>query len=182
MTTVPTPPRAVTIFGREPAALLGLLEAVLAVLVVFPLGAQMHVDAGAIVVIMAFVSAAIGVYSAIATKDTLLGVVVGLVKAGVGLGAYYGLELRDEQNVAVVALTAVLVGFFQRTQTSPMEYSGRHRPAIDGYLETYNAPGWGSTVPGTTLPGLPPTAYAADSTQLPSDPLDAPSQDYGRRP
>lgn len=114
--TPTTPSRAVTIFGREPAAWVGLIEGILAVLVAFALGVSQDTFGP----ILAVVSAAAGAYTAWATKDTMLGVIVGLVKAIVGLTAVYGLALSDEQVGAVIALTAVVVGFFQRTQTSPV--------------------------------------------------------------
>lgn len=118
MTTQTTPvraPRAATIFGREPAALVGLIEAVLAVLLAFGLGITQDTFGP----ILALVTALAGVYTAWATQDTLLGVIVGLVKAVLVLAAVYGLTLSDAQTGALIALTTVVVGFFQRTQTSP---------------------------------------------------------------
>lgn len=115
-TAVLDPPRAVTIFGREPAAWVGLIEAILAVLVAFALGISQETFGP----ILAVVSAAAGVYTAWATKDTMLGVIVGLAKAVIGLTAVCGLTLTDQQVAGVIALTAVTVGFFQRTQTSPV--------------------------------------------------------------
>lgn len=112
-------PKAQTIFGREPAAFLGLIEAALAVLVAFSLGVT-NESAG---LLTAFVSLAIGAYSAWATKDTTLGVWTGLAKAFLALVAYYGanfgLNLTDTQTVALVTLVPIIVGAFQRTQTSP---------------------------------------------------------------
>lgn len=108
--------KAATIFGREPAAWVGLIEATLALAVAFAFG----VDQTTFGPIMAVVSAAAGVYTAWATRDTMLGVILGLVKAVVGLTAVYGLALADNQVGAIMAITAVLVGFFQRTQTTPV--------------------------------------------------------------
>ncbi|WP_076260900.1 hypothetical protein [Intrasporangium flavum] len=110
------PPKAITIFGREPAAWLGLIEAVLGVALAFGLGISQDTFGP----IMAVVSAMVGVYSAWATKDTMLGVIVGLVKALVTLVAVYGLTLSDSQVGAVLAVTAVVVAFVQRSQTSPV--------------------------------------------------------------
>lgn len=110
------PPRAQTIFGREPAAWVGLIEAVLGVLLAFALGISQETFGP----IMAVVSAAAGIYTAWATRDTMLGVIVGLVKALVTLVAVYGLTLTDQQVGAVLAVTAVVVAFVQRDRTSPI--------------------------------------------------------------
>ena len=104
------------IFGREPAALAGLIEAVLATLLAFNM---LHLTGETVAAIMAVVTASIGVYVAAVTRDTLLGVVILLVKALIGLGAAYGFELGPDKTAAVIALTTVVLGFFQRTQTTP---------------------------------------------------------------
>jgi hypothetical protein len=114
------PQRALTIFGREPAAWLGLIEAALALFVAFPIAQRAGIDSTFVVLFMAVVSAAFGVYTAFATKDQALGYIVGLVKAGIALAAYFRLELSPEQTALVVAFVAVAVGFFQRSQTSPV--------------------------------------------------------------
>lgn len=106
------------VFGREPAALVGVVEAALALLVVFGLGLTEDVALG----IVAVVQAALGVYLAYVTKDTLLGVAVGLAKACLTLAVLLGLSLTTAQSAAVVAFVAVLVGFFQRTQTYPLAH------------------------------------------------------------
>lgn len=106
----------VLILGREPAAFVGLIEAVLATLMAFAIGISQDTFGP----IMAVVTAAFGVYTAWATKDTLLGVVVGFVKAVLVLAAVYGLTLTDAQTGAVTALVTVVLGFYQRTQTSPI--------------------------------------------------------------
>lgn len=114
------PSKAITIFGREPAVILGFVEAFLAAFVVFPLGARLGLDGGFVVAFMAALSAAVGVYVAIATRDRLLGYAVGLLKALVALGAYFKFELTAEQTAMLVSLLAAAVGLYQRTQTSPV--------------------------------------------------------------
>ncbi|WP_191564708.1 hypothetical protein [Janibacter melonis] len=109
-------PRAATILGREPAAWVGLIEATIALLVVFALG----VTTESAVLIMAAVSAAAGIYTAWATKDTALGAILGLAKAVISLTAYYGLQLTPEQQGALMAIIPVVFGLFQRTQTAPV--------------------------------------------------------------
>lgn len=104
------------IFGREPAALVGVLEGVLALLLSFGLFDLTQDRVGAIV---AAVAALFGLLTAYLTKDTLLGVAVGLAKALLVLGATYGLHVSTEQNGAILAVITVLIGFWQRGQTSP---------------------------------------------------------------
>lgn len=149
--TVVDPPKAITIFGREPAAWLGLLEALIATLVVFRLGITFEAS----VLLMAFVSAAIGAYSAWATKDTMLGVIVGLVKSGIGLWSYYGLQLDEQQVAAIVTVSAVLVGFYQRTQTSPVA------APVDPSPE--------QVVPVDPPPSDTPFANVGDGVEVPAD-------------
>lgn len=112
--------KAPTIFGREPAAWVGLIEALVAVLVLLPVASALGINQQWAVLFMAVVSAAAGVFTAVATRDTALGAITGLVKAGIGLFAYYGLDASSEQQATILAATAVVVGFFQRTQTTPV--------------------------------------------------------------
>ena len=108
-------PRALTIFGREPAAWVGLIEAMLVILLAFGVGVTQDTFGP----ILAVVVAAFGVYTAWATKDTALGAIVGLVKSSLVLATVYGLTLTDGQTAALITATTVAVSFFQRTQTSP---------------------------------------------------------------
>jgi hypothetical protein len=114
-------PKGRAIFGREPSAWVGLIEALLALLVMFPLVSQTGLTQEWATIVLAVVSAGAGVYTAWATRDTLLGAILGLVKATVALVAFYGLELSTDQQGALLAAVAVLVGFFQRTQTTPVD-------------------------------------------------------------
>ena len=115
MSTPVTGAKRWLILGREPVAVIGLVEAALAVLVAFRLG----VGAEHAALILAVVSAALGVAGAVLTRDSLLGVVVGLAKAVIALAVGYGLTLSPEQTGAVIALVALVVSFWQRTQTTP---------------------------------------------------------------
>lgn len=127
-----------TIFGREPAAWLGLIEMVLTLLMAFSFG----VDQTTFGPIMAVVTAVFGVYTAWVTKDTLLGVIVGLAKSGFVLMAVYGFTFTDAQTGAVIGVITVVVGFFNRTQTSPV-------------LENPGVPPGVTPVAPTTEPALP---------------------------
>lgn len=104
------------IFGREPAAFAGLVQGVLALLLSLHMFGLTNENVG---LIMACFTAAMGVYTAWSTRDTMLGVIVGLVNATAALAVGYGAELSVETTSAAIAITTVLVGFFQRTQTSP---------------------------------------------------------------
>lgn len=116
MVTSSTAPRAIRIFGREPAAWVGLIEGALALMLAFGLG----IEQATFGPIMAVVVAAGGAYSAWATRDTMLGAVLGLAKSLLVLLAVYGLTLTDQQTAAILGLVSLLVGFWQRTQTSPV--------------------------------------------------------------
>ena len=104
------------IFGREPAAWVGLIEAVLMTLLAFGIGVGQDTFGP----IMGVVVAAFGVFTAWATRDTMLGVIVGLAKSVMVLAAVYGLTLSDEQTGALIAVVTMVVSFYQRTQTSPV--------------------------------------------------------------
>jgi hypothetical protein len=107
----------VQLFGREPAAWVGLIEGTLA----FVVGAKLlDLSTDQVGGIMAVVTALAGVYTAYVTRDTLLGVAIGLVKALVTAGIAFGLDLPTDQTGALIAFATVLLGFFQRTQTSPI--------------------------------------------------------------
>lgn len=104
------------IFGREPAAWVGLIESALTLLLAFGIGVSQETFAP----IMAVVVTLGGVYTAWATKDTMLGAITGLAKAVLVLSTVYGLMLTDQQSAAILGLISLIVGFWQRTQTSPV--------------------------------------------------------------
>jgi uncharacterized membrane protein len=107
------------IFGREPSVWIGLIEAALAFILTTKLFGD-NLSPETMGAIMACVVAVLGFYTAFVTKDTLLGVGVGLAKAVIALFAAYGLALSTDQTGALIALVTVVFGFFQRTQTSPL--------------------------------------------------------------
>jgi hypothetical protein len=147
-----TTPRARAIFGREPAAWVGLIESVLMLLLAFGLG----IDQDTFGPIMAVVVAGFGIYTAWATRDTALGAIIGFVKAALTLAAVYGLALTDGQTAAVVMVATVVVSFFQRTQTSPVDAPVSPSPA----QVTASPVGVDSTTPGTV--NLDNTGVARD--------------------
>lgn len=105
------------ILGREPAAWSGLIQALLALALSLNLFA---LTSETVALIMAVVNAVFGVYIAWVTANTMLGVIVGLAEAVFALVAGYGYELSTATTAAAIAVVTVLVGFFQRTQTTPL--------------------------------------------------------------
>lgn len=101
------------IFGREPAAILAGIQAIIALLIGFgalaPIGLA---GAGDAVIVSAVLSAAFAVYLAFATNETLLAPVVELFKAGTALAAVYGLNLTAEQSaLAITAIQGVITAW-----------------------------------------------------------------------
>lgn len=103
------------IFGREPAVIAGLLQAATAVLALY----LFHWDVATVVAVVAVEIAVLDSYVAWATKDTLLGVAIGLVKAVAVASAVFGHNISDDAVVQIIALVTAALAFFQRTQTSP---------------------------------------------------------------
>lgn len=108
--------KATTIFGREPAAWVGLIEGLLMIALAFGLGIGQDTFGP----IMAVVTALGGGYVAWATRDHLLGAALALTKAVIALVVVYGAALTDEQTAAIVGMVSLVVGFWQRTQTTPV--------------------------------------------------------------
>lgn len=109
------------LFGREPAAWVGLIEATLALTVAVGLVTITNEQTA---LIMAAIVAAFGVLTAWLTQDTMLGVIVGFTKATIALVVGFGFTLSPEVTASIIAFVAVFVGFFQRTQTSPASTPG----------------------------------------------------------
>lgn len=114
----PTAPAAVKVFGREPAVLLGVISSVLALASLLIL----HWSTDQLAVVMAFVVAGLDFYVAWATRDTLLSVATGLIKAAVILLAGFGLDLDPATVTAVILVMNAIFSAFVRTQTSPVAF------------------------------------------------------------
>lgn len=104
-----------TIFGREPAAVVGTLQAVL-VLVALLAGLD-TVQVGATAVVLVVLG---DLYVAYKTRATMLGLVIGLLKAGVAVFAAWGIDASPELVTGLVGFVTAVAGLFQRTQTSPV--------------------------------------------------------------
>lgn len=110
------------IFGKEPAAYIGLIEGVLALLLSWHFtSSHLGLTNETVALIMAVVVAAFSLVTAFYTKNVQLAVVLGLVKAAVALAVGYGLHLSIDQTAAIITFTTVAFGLFNRQQTSPAE-------------------------------------------------------------
>lgn len=108
------------IFGREPAVLAALVEALLALLISFNALAGIGIKGqDELMLTMAVVNGVVGLYVAYVTRDTLLGAAVALAKALIAFGAIYSLTLTTEQTGTLIAFLTLAIGFVQRTQTGP---------------------------------------------------------------
>ena len=152
-----SPPRALTVWGREPAALLGTVESIL-ILVVATLGAKLGIDDAFVVVAMAVVSGAMSLWTSWATVDTRLANALGLIKAVVALAAYFSFSLDPTVVSAILAVTAAVFGLFNRTQTTPV---------IDP-VQTVPQ----QVVPVTPPPGVEDVAAPPQDTVLFGNPMD----------
>ncbi len=109
------------LFGREPAAIVGAIQAVLALGVSFGwfefIGLKGQTDVAIVVAVLAALSAA---YLAYVTNETLLAPVIEVFKASLALAAIYGLALTTEQTGMAIAVITALIAGFQRTQVGPL--------------------------------------------------------------
>lgn len=111
-----------TIFGREPAFWIGLIEAILAFVLSLDLFSLSQDTLG---IIMAVVTAAFGFYTAYVTHQTLLGVGVGLAKALIALLVVFNLNVSVDTSATLIALVTIALGAFNRTQATPALKSQR---------------------------------------------------------
>jgi hypothetical protein len=107
----------VKIFGRELAAWLALIAAVIGVLTAFGFNVDSHVQ-GWVTAGVVFVFA---VAAAVALHDGIIALVTGVTTALFSLFAAFGLEWPADKQAYVVGLITVILGFFVRTQaTAPV--------------------------------------------------------------
>lgn len=110
-----------TIFGKQPAFWLGVIQALLAfVLTLHQVASQMHLTAERVGTIMAVLFAVLGVWEAWSVRDTLLAALTAAAKALIALFAAYRLELTVDQTAALLGIVALLGGAFIRDRTSPL--------------------------------------------------------------
>lgn len=112
----------------EPAVILSVIGAGIALFVSFGL----PLSTSQVAVVMAVVSAVLGVITAIGTTNAVLSALLGLVKALVALAVGFGLKLSPDQTGALIAFATLALGLFNRTQNSPVAAGGRGHMGIVG--------------------------------------------------
>jgi hypothetical protein len=103
--------------GGEPVWITSGLQAVLALLVSFGVFDLDNEQAGLIMAVAAGLAA---LYTAWATRDTLVAVGTGAAVAVLDLLASYGLDLTQDQVSAVTAVIALVAGWAQAKRTEPL--------------------------------------------------------------
>lgn len=110
-----------TVFGKQPAFWLGVIQAVLAfVLTLHQVSSQLHLTDERVGAIMAALFAVLGVWEAWSVRDTMLAALTAAAKALIALFAAYRLELSVDQVAALLGVVALLGGAFVRDRTSPL--------------------------------------------------------------
>lgn len=104
------------LFGVNPAALSGLIAAGISLAITFGLPLSSDQEG----LIMAAVTAVLGVYVAWVTTGTQLSLIVGAAKALIALGVGFGLPLTPDKTGALIAFLSLALGFFNHTQNSPV--------------------------------------------------------------
>ncbi|MEU7831408.1 hypothetical protein [Nonomuraea sp. NPDC049129] len=109
-----------TLFGREPAIILGFLSAALQMLTAFVL----PLTSDQVGAINAIAAAAIGVWTAVVTRaadggSSIQSAVLGFAQAGITLALVFGLALSGDQTTAIMAFVAMGVSMFVRQVSSP---------------------------------------------------------------
>ena len=107
-----------TIFGREPAVAIGLIEAVVAFALTIQVG-WWGWDAQTDAIIMAFVVALGGLWGAWVTSETMLGALLGVLKAGFAVALAFNFALSSTQQAMAISIVSAVVAFAYRTQTTP---------------------------------------------------------------
>lgn len=110
--------KSVKIFGREPSVLVSVVEAFLALLLSMN---ALGLDANSVSLWMAAIVAALGLYTAYVTRETLLSAGTGFAKAALILAVAYGLPLNENQTVAVISFITITLGYVLRSQNAPLE-------------------------------------------------------------
>lgn len=117
----PTPPGFKPL-GSEPAAIASGIEvvaaAVLALLAAFHVGG---ITDGQVGLILAALSAVLGVVVAAVTKHTTLAGVITVVKTLAALAIGFGVHLDPAEVAVIVGAATSVGGLFLRTQTSSLE-------------------------------------------------------------
>lgn len=106
------------ILGQEPAFLVGVVEAALAVFLSFGVLGLDQAETG---VIVAAVNAGLAVLVAYTTSTTLYSALIGFTKAIITLCVTFGMPLTDAQTGAVIALISLVLGAYLRQNTESID-------------------------------------------------------------
>jgi hypothetical protein len=110
-----------TIFGKQPALWLGLIQAALAfVLTLHQIAGDLHLTDERVGTIMAVLFALVGAYEAWVLRDTMLTAITALAKAVIALLIAYRLEVSPDTAAAVLGFLAIASGLIVRDRTSPL--------------------------------------------------------------
>lgn len=110
-----------TIFGKQPAFWLGVIQAALAfVLTLNSVAAELHLTDERVGAIMAVLFGGLGLYEAWAVRDTMLAALTAVGKALIALLLAYGLEVSPDTAAAALGFLAIIGGVFVRDRTSPL--------------------------------------------------------------
>jgi hypothetical protein len=109
------------LFGRDPAAWASVIEAALLCALAFGL---FGLTSDQVALIMAAVSAGLGLVTAIYTKRAGLSAAIGFLKAAIALAAGYGLVLTENETTTLIGLATVVLGLFNWSHNSPAEQPG----------------------------------------------------------
>lgn len=104
------------IFGRHPAVIIGFLQAVLFA------AAQIWTDwsDAQVMGIVAILVILGDLIVAGFTRDTVLGVLVGLAKAGIAALLLFGVQIDEATQASILSVLTALVAMLQMNATSPI--------------------------------------------------------------
>ncbi len=111
----------VKILGQEPAFLVGVLEAVLALFLTMNFAVGIGLDQINAAVIVATANAGLGLVVAYAARDTLYAALIGFAKAILVLAVTFGAPLTDQQTGAAMALITLVAGAYLRGRTGSLD-------------------------------------------------------------
>lgn len=114
------------ILGRHPALWVGVIQAFL----IFASNQWLHWSEAQIMGLVAVLVIVGDIIVAGFTKDTVLGFIVGLVKAGIAAAQLFGAPISTTDAVNWISFITALVAFLQMNATSPIaKFSLRLQPA-----------------------------------------------------
>lgn len=105
------------IFGREPAFWVSTLETGFTLLLAFHVLSQQMFG-----LIFPVVTAALGLYVAWITKETVLTSLTGFVKSALAALVIFGWTLTDAQTAGILAFISLVAGAYVRDRNYPLAY------------------------------------------------------------